>query len=78
MLLSVAVEVVTLASILTLVMALAMAKHFRVVTVEPVVTVTLTLKLFLEPITLQSVVAELLESMAVQVQPLELQQLVLV
>jgi hypothetical protein len=78
MLLSVAVVEDTQVSMLTLVMALDMAKHFKVVTVELVVIKTLTLRPLLDLTTLQSVAVELLESMVVQTQLLELQQLVLV
>jgi hypothetical protein len=78
MLLSLVVVVDTQVSLLTLMMELDMAKHFKVVTVEPVAIKTLTLRLFLALITLQSVVVELLEPLAVQTQLQELQQLVLV
>jgi hypothetical protein len=77
MLLSVAVVVGSPAFMLTLAMALAMAKHFKVVTVELVAIKTLTLKPFLVHTTSQSVVVVLAVFMA-GVQPLELQQLVLV
>jgi hypothetical protein len=55
-----------------------MAKRFKVVTVELVDTVTLTLKLFLVHTTLQSVAVEQQESLVVQLQLQEMQQLVLV
>jgi hypothetical protein len=78
MLLSLVVVEDTQVSMLTLVMALDMAKHFKVVTVELVAIKMLTLKRLLALTTLQSVAVELLESMVVQTQLLELQQLVLV
>jgi hypothetical protein len=77
MLLSLVVVVALLVPTLTLVMALDMAKRFKVVTVEPVDTVTLTLRLFLVHTTLQSVAVEQQESMVVQLQLQEMQQLVL-
>jgi hypothetical protein len=74
----VAAAVVTLASLLTLVTALVGVKHFKAVMVEQVVTKMVTLKPFLVHTTLQSVVAELLESTVDQVQLMEVQQLALV
>jgi hypothetical protein len=61
-----------------LIMELAMVKHFKVATVEPVATKMLTLKLFLEVILLLLAVVELLELIVAQTQLLEMQQLVLV
>jgi hypothetical protein len=77
MLLSLVVAVALLVPILTLVMALDMAKRFKVVTVEPVDTVTLTLRHFLVHTILQSVAVEQQESLVVQLQLQEMQQLVL-
>jgi hypothetical protein len=54
-----------------------MAKRFKVVTVELVDTVTLTLRHFLVHTILQSVAVEQQESLVVQLQLQEMQQLVL-
>jgi hypothetical protein len=77
MLLSLVVAVASLVPILTLVMALDMAKRFKVATVELVAIKTLTLRHFLVHTTLQSVAVEQQESLVVQLQLQEMQQLVL-
>jgi hypothetical protein len=77
MLLLLVVVVVLIVPILTLAVALDMAKHFKVVMVEQVATVMLTLRHFLVHTTLQSVVAVLVV-LVEEVQLQEMQQLVLV